>query len=168
MFREGAGKTLKSFPVKRIRRDTHDDTVPEEVFRLLELSIRRCPNLKYVVLEQLSNGLDTEQKRKLFRQDFTKLDTIIKKENDDQRLSEENTFLPPITSDPGEPVKDALLYAQQTTLSNILETATSYRHAVQLLQLSILANTDWKTENWEPYMLETAIAIAQKWKNGFA
>ena len=164
----GSWEDSHIIPGKKIRRDTHDDAVPEEVFRLLELSIRKCPHLKYVVLEQLSNGLDTGHKRKLFRQDFIKMDTIVKKENSRQHLSEENTFLPPMAIVPGQPIEDKLLHAQQSALSNILETATGYEHAVQLLQSSILSNTDWETEKWEPYMLETAIAIAQKWKNGFA
>ncbi|HEY6899978.1 MAG TPA: DUF692 family multinuclear iron-containing protein, partial [Puia sp.] len=39
-------------PGRRVRRDTHDDTVPADVFQLLERVIDRCPHLKYVVLEQ--------------------------------------------------------------------------------------------------------------------
>jgi uncharacterized protein (UPF0276 family) len=155
-------------PGKKIRRDTHDGTVPEEVFRLLELIIPKCPHLKYVVMEQLSDGLDTEIKRKLFRQDFIKLDTIVKKATRPKRIQKGNTFLPQMDIDPGEPIVNKLLYSQQSALSAILETATSYGHAVKLLQSSILANTDWETEKWEPYILETVIAIAQKWKNGFA
>ena len=119
-------------------------------------------------MEQLSDGLDTEIKRKLFREDFIKLDAIVKKATGPQRIQKENTFLPQMDIDPGEPIVNKVLYAQQSALSTILETATSYGHAVKLLQSSILANTDWETEKWEPYMLETAIAIAQKWKNGFA
>ena len=46
-------------PTRKVRRDTHDDVVPAEVFDLLKLTIRYCPNLKYVVLEQLGNGLTT-------------------------------------------------------------------------------------------------------------
>jgi uncharacterized protein len=163
----GSWEDSAIIPGKKIRRDTHDDAVPEEVFRLLELSMRKCPNLKYVVLEQLGSALDTEHKRKLFRHDFIKLDRIVKKENKQQRIPGGNTFLPLVDMAPAQPVEDKLLYAQQLALSGILETATCYEHAVQLLQSSILCNTAWETEKWEPYMLETAIAIAQKWKNGF-
>jgi uncharacterized protein (UPF0276 family) len=164
----GSWEDSHLIPGKKIRRDTHDDSVPEEVFRLLERSINRCPDLKYVVLEQLSSGLDTVRKRKLFRQDFITLDTIVKKETNREHLPGKNTFLPAMAVIPGQPVEDKLLYAQQQALSNILEAAASYTDAMQLLQSSILSNTDWETEKWEPYMLETAIAIAQKWKNGFA
>jgi uncharacterized protein len=164
----GSWEDSRIIPGKQVRRDTHDHAVPEEVFHLLELSIRKCPHLKYAVLEQLSNGLDTGYKRKLFRQDFNKLHTIVKKEISRQSLLEENAFLPPMAMAPGQPIEDKLLHAQQLALSNILETATGHGHAVQLLQSSILSNTDWETEKWEAHMLETAIAIAQKWKNGFA
>lgn len=154
-------------PGKKIRRDTHDDAVPEEVFRLLEACMPMCPYLKYVVLEQLGNGLDTEHKRKLFRCDFIKLDAIVKKEKNLRRLTGENTFLPSKNIIPVQPPEDKLLHVQQLTLSNILETAANYSHAVHLLQSSILSNSDWETEKWDVFMLETAIAIAQKWKHGF-
>jgi len=34
----------------------------------------------------------------------------------------------------------------------------------QQLNASALANADWEIEQWQPYMLETALAIAQKWR----
>ena len=49
----------------------------------------------------------------------------------------------------------------------ILETAVGYEHPTQLLQSSILDNIEWGTKRWKPYVLETALAVAQKWKNGF-
>lgn len=163
----GSWENSRVIPGKKIRRDTHDNVVPAEVFHLLELCIRKCPHVKYVVLEQLGNALDTVQKRKLFREDFIKLDKIIKKENGNRFFSGENTFLPAETLNQAPPLEDKLLHAQQLALSNILETATGYEHAAHLLQSSILFNTEWETEKWEPHMLETAIAIAQKWKKGF-
>lgn len=163
----GSWEDSHIIPGKKIRRDTHDDEVPEEVFRLLELSILKCPHVKYAVLEQLSNGLDTENKKEVLRQNFIKMDTIVKKENG-QKVLAANNFLPSIALVSDQPVEDMLLNAQQSALSNILETAANYEHAVQLLQTSILSDTAWETEKWEPDMLETAIAIAQKWKYGFA
>jgi hypothetical protein len=118
-------------------------------------------------MEQLSNGLDTDNKRILFREDFIKMSAIVRNENNADSLLE-NTFLPENFEAPGLPVEDNYLNAQQSILSNILETATSYEDAKKLLQSSILSNSDWETEKWEPHMLETAIAIAQKWKYGFA
>ena len=154
-------------PGKKIRRDTHDNSVPDEVFQFLKLCIHKCPNLKFVVMEQLSNGLETDDKRILFREDFIKMSTIIK-EGSSVHGKQQNSFLPVNLEVPELPIEDELLKTQQSTLSNILENASSFDHAKKLLQSSILADTAWGTEKWEPHMLETAIAIAQKWKHGFA
>ncbi|MEO7800663.1 MAG: DUF692 family multinuclear iron-containing protein, partial [Ginsengibacter sp.] len=54
-------------PAKKVRRDTHDDTVPAEVFELLRQSIPLCPQLKFVVLEQLGSALATPEEQHLFR-----------------------------------------------------------------------------------------------------
>lgn len=163
----GSWEESKVVAGKKIRRDTHNDAVPEEVFEILNAAICKCPNLKYVVLEQLGNGLDTLQSRDAFQQDFIKLDAIVQSANARDIETIINTFLPTGPVSCGSPVEDALLYAQQAELSTILETATTYAHASQLLTSSKLANTDWEVEKWEPHMLETAISIAQKWKNGF-
>ena len=163
----GSWEDSKVITGKKIRRDTHNNAVPEEVFQFLEHSIHKCPHLKYVVLEQLSEGLDNQYKRKLFQQDFIRMDGIIKKENYRQPQSKKNNFLPTLPLHIGQPVNNQLLSDQQSCLSHILENSTTYLHAMQLLQSSILSNTDWEIEKWEPFMLDTAIAIARKWKNGF-
>jgi uncharacterized protein len=164
----GSWEPVLSRPDKQVRRDTHDDGVPKEVFDLLKKTIPQCPNLKFVVLEQLGNGLNTEGSRGQFQEDFYTLDHIVDTHNQVQKQAKWNDFLPktPVSLD-DSPFEDASLYAQQLQLSHILETATNYTHAQSLLAMSDLAQTDWQTELWQPYMLETALAIAQKWKNGF-
>ncbi len=163
----GSWEDSRMKPEKKIRRDTHDHSVPEEVFQLLEYTINKCVNLKYVVLEQLGTGLDTLEGRVLFQQDFLRLNTIVQHENNKLVEKRTNTFLPVTPFSPGPPVEDKLLHAQQLELSAILETAITCERAKQLLHSSVLANTDWEVEKWEDCMLETAISIAQKWKNGF-
>jgi uncharacterized protein (UPF0276 family) len=155
-------------PEDRIRRDTHDDAVPETVFQLLALAISQCPNLKYVVLEQLGTALASEQSRIQFQHDFLKMDEIVKKKRPIHESLLSNHFLP--ESLPGVnqlPYQDLQLHQQQTQLSQILETASDVVHAQRMLASSSLKNTAWKIETWQPHMLETAMAIAQKWKEGF-
>jgi hypothetical protein len=65
------------------------------------------------------------------------------------------------------PPEDPQLHAQQVALYTILETAADCAQAQTLLRASDLARSDWHVEQWEPAMLETALAIAQKWKDGF-
>jgi uncharacterized protein (UPF0276 family) len=153
---------------EKIRRDTHDDSVPDEVFRLLEVTIPLCPNLKYVVLEQLGTALDTEKSQDNFRADFLTMDEIVANKSIRSSQKEKNQFMPlHELIIPSKPVEDLSLFNQQQQLSQILENARDLNHARQLLIASDLNNSAWEPEKWEPFMLETAMAIAQKWRHGF-
>ena len=153
-------------PGRKVRRDTHDDAVPHEVFQLLKMTIERCPHLKYVVLEQLGNGLSTDESRKSFYNDFLEMENICKEKSTPPSIHTPHPFLPVSSLPPGQVVEDEALYRQQLELSAILESTSSYEDALHLLGKSSLAHSDWQIESWEPYMIETAIKIAQKWKKG--
>lgn len=159
----GSWESTDINPDKNIRRDTHDDSVPEAVFELLKAIMPLCPNLKFVVLEQLGVGLTTPESQAAFRQDFLRLKEIIA---DSPNLgSRKNDFLPKMPLNlPLKPIEDSLLYAQQLTLSEVLYNATDLAEAQRQLAASNLANTAWEVEKWQPEMLETAIKIAQKWQ----
>jgi uncharacterized protein len=161
----GSWEDVSSLSDKKIRRDTHDDGVPNMVFDLLEKTIPLCPNLKYVVMEQLGVGLQTEESKQQFQSDFYKMDAIIALQN--QVRMDENVypFLPKKQLKTAKkPLEDNALNTQQRLLSHILETASDHKQAQKLLLNSDLSNTDWAVETWQPYMIETAVAIAQKWK----
>ncbi|GJM31625.1 MAG: hypothetical protein DHS20C18_06260 [Saprospiraceae bacterium] len=159
----GSWEDSPLIPGKKIRRDTHDDAVPQAVFDLLERTIPRCPNLKYIVLEQIGTGLKTEASKRQFQQDFFKMEQIVQNKQR-STTKDQHTFLPSQPFHLGKPLEDVILHAQQLELSDILETATDYQHAQQCLQASSLANSDWKIETWAPAMVETVLRIAQKWK----
>lgn len=152
---------------RRIRRDTHDDAVPPEVFDLLRQTIGRCPHLKYVVMEQLGVGLTTEQSRQQFYADFCTMESIVATANQRQEPAPLQSFLPASAPTFDTPVEDETLYQQQRVLASILETADSFEAARQQLLTSSLAGTAWQVEQWEMAMIETAVKIAQKWKEGF-
>ena len=154
-------------PGKPVRRDTHDDSVPETVFEFLDQSIPKCPNLKFVVMEQMGTALDTPESQAIFQSDFLRMDSIIKGRKLDSGEKSRNTFVPINRSVHTIPLEDPELYSQQLQLSHILETAGSADEAKAMLLASDLRNTAWEVEKWEPYMLQTAISIAQKWKDGF-
>lgn len=155
-------------PNKKVRRDTHDDAVPTVVFQLLEKTIPLCPNLKYVVLEQLGTGLKTISEQQQYQRDFFQMDKIVTSFNSAEspysKNKHFNNFLPNNPFDLGEPLQDETLHQEQIQLSNILENTTDYATAKTELLNSNLANSRWDVENWNPLMLETAIAIAQKWQ----
>jgi uncharacterized protein (UPF0276 family) len=154
-------------PARSIRRDTHDAGVPPEVFALLHTTIDRCPNLKYVVLEQLGIALTTTESRKTFYDDFLQLETIVKQKNSHRFAEPYHSFLPAAPIVPGPVVEDEALYRQQQELSAILESAASTEEALYRLHQSSLAHSGWLTEQWDPCMVETAMKIAQKWKKGW-
>lgn len=154
-------------PGERIRRDTHDSKVPEEVFTLLEKAIPLCPNLKYVVLEQLGRGLQTEASRQFFQQDFSTMSGLVKSQSGHFFQKPIDNFLPGEAFNLGDPPECETLHVEQSELSYILETAANYEHAKTQLETSSLANSTWEIEQWEPTMVETAMRIAQKWKSGF-
>jgi len=160
----GSWDTSHTAPGRKLRRDTHDDAVPKEVFHLLKKTIEQCPNLKYVVLEQLGNGLESDASKKSFYKDFLAMENIVAKKNASSFLSAVNDFLPLSFSLPGNIIEDEMLYRQQLELSSILELSTSCDEALDKLNQSSLAKSAWEVEIWEPYMIETAMKIAQKWK----
>lgn len=149
---------------KKLRRDTHDESVPSEVFRYLKDTISKCPSLKYVVLEQLGTGLKTEEARHAFYNDFLTMEQIVQSANQSPRIGEANNFQLPRFVVAEKAVEDEVLYAQQMELSTILETAGSPEEALANLSRSTLARSDWNIEHWLPSMVETARSIAQKWK----
>jgi len=161
----GSWEDSELTPRKRIRRDTHDDAVPEEVFQLLDKAIPLCPNLQYVVLEQIGTGLPNETAREQYRQDFQRMKQLVKSWTPVQQ--EINNFQPEPTPALGPPIQDLKLHQQQLELSHILENAPSHKQALSMLKTSSLSDSAWRVEQWAPHMLETALSIAQKWRHGF-
>lgn len=158
----GSWETHEGAPAKQVRRDTHDDVVPGEVFDLLKRTMPKCPNLKYVVLEQLGTALNTLQAQKQFYNDFIRLQEVVAAYESNELP--ENAFLPVRHKIKSPPLEDEVLHQQQLQLSEILENEEDYDNAMQALSKSSLAHSDWQVENWEPYMLATAMNIAKKWK----
>ena len=164
----GSWETSDLLPGKKIRRDTHDDSVPEEVFQLLKWSIDKCPNLKYVVLEQIGIGLETADSKMQFQKDFLKMNEIVQQKNELLAGTQKATFLAKNIDLNNAPIEDLNLHNQQMELSDILENSQNYLEVKTRLKESSLGNTAWEVENWEPAMVETVFQIAQKWKQGFS
>lgn len=164
----GSWEPSTIIPTRNIRRDTHDDAVPEEVFEMLAQTIALCPALKFIFLEQLGAGLHTVSQQSQFRSDYLRICEIVKKHAPAVAQGDDKNFSPrPNLQPPSAHVQDAVLYEEQRRLSRILETASDCQDARQKLESSILKNSAWHTEAWPDYMLETALRIAQKWKDGF-
>jgi uncharacterized protein (UPF0276 family) len=55
---------------EQIRRDTHDNEVPEEVLALLPLVLANCPNVEAVILERIGGTMPTAEQQARFRDDY--------------------------------------------------------------------------------------------------
>ena len=98
-FEIPASKLLDSYPLERVkeihvsggtwsnvevsetpvRRDTHDEAVPEEVFEILAETIPRCPNLELVFFERMGNTI-SEDDETTFCTDFRRIKGIAHRE----------------------------------------------------------------------------------------
>jgi uncharacterized protein len=165
----GSWDEIAQAPEGRIRRDTHDHGVPNQVFDMLLQVIPLCPQLKYVVLEQLGTALHTSEQQAQFQADFFRMDQLVQRAAMLNHASwDEHPFTPPShhkISVP--PLENIELFEQQHQLTRILEQADCVETASLLLSQSSLAQSDWKVEQWPPYMLETALKVAQKWQQGW-
>ena len=149
-------------PGRRVRRDTHDDRVPAEVWDLLDLALAHCPRAELAVLEHLGAHLGTREQGEGFRADFRRL-------RDTLRAAEPPAADAPLTPEgpPAAPAVDATplvdreLYAQQRALVEILATAPEARAAHARLREADLPA--WGVDAWDVAMVETAMRIVRKW-----
>jgi uncharacterized protein len=73
----GGSWSQPSLPATQpVRRDTHDDRVPEEVFRLVEWALKKCPQVEAVILERLGGTLKNED-HAAFQDDFRTLKRCV-------------------------------------------------------------------------------------------
>ena len=68
-----SGGSWDSRAVRRVRRDTHDGHVPDEVLELLQAMVPMCPNADTVVYERLGTSLVETRTHAGFRDDVRKV-----------------------------------------------------------------------------------------------
>lgn len=157
----GSWEPHETAPDGKVRRDTHDNRVPDEVFRLLRHTIPICSNLKFVVLEHMGIALSTEEQRSAYASDFRTMSAILETSRVPQNLT--NDFISPPLQPLGVPLESPPLARQQKLLSEVLESVTTLDSVRTALLNSELAQTAWQVEKWPDHMLETACQIAKKW-----
>lgn len=159
----GSWEAHPSAPGGRVRRDTHDDRVPETVFRILDFLLATCPNLEYVTLEQLGPALKTAEQRTGLLTDFDRMCACLQAAPPGTVIKSED--FKPTGLQPAPLVhSDEKLATEQTLLAHLLETSSSVEELSNALSSSPLANSSWQTERWNPHMLETVWGVARKWR----
>lgn len=149
---------------KRVRRDTHDEDVPEELFELLPTVLQLCPNVECVVLERLGHTLITEKEMDQFRKDFLEIKRIVKEAKGDEKYPSEK--LKKLNSKNNLsiiPLEDAGLNKQQKKLIDILSQYSNPEKALDKFRKEGELFSEWGTENWNLSMMETANLLLKKW-----
>ncbi|MDR2234864.1 MAG: DUF692 domain-containing protein [Chryseobacterium sp.] len=140
---------------KRIRRDTHDDVIPEEIFSVLPAVLAQCPALEYVIIERLGHTLHTDIDKKAFFNDFIRTKKIIEAAEFSGRTSKSRNRKNNHLS--YKPLQDELLHHEQTKLTKLLygnaDTASFKEEKFSY----------FNTQKWDPEMIETAKNIIKKW-----
>ena len=62
---------------KLIRRDTHDNEIPQSLFELLPLALKFCPALEFVIFERLANTIQSESDAQQLRNDYRETKNMV-------------------------------------------------------------------------------------------
>jgi hypothetical protein len=160
------GSTSQAEGRRTIRRDTHDGEVPDAVFEMAELALRRCPNVKAVILERLGNTIDGEDEAVHFRAEFKRL-LALRDEVLGGEISEAELPLPPgeaLGATLGEPERDDELAAFQ---GRMLTTLYEQDKAIDIMS-TLRAAPECREflpylDTFNPAMVEVAALLAKKW-----
>ncbi|TAL31200.1 MAG: DUF692 family protein [Alphaproteobacteria bacterium] len=64
----------------KVRRDTHDGRVPQELFDALPAVLKLCPRARFVIFEKLPQSFKTKADTTGFRDDFMQLKALVPRE----------------------------------------------------------------------------------------
>lgn len=140
---------------KRIRRDTHDDAIPEEILSVLPSVLSQCRNLEYVIIERLGHTIRTEKERREFLDDFFKVKELVEASDDHVRQKEPWSKKRMKLSE--NPLEDMLLHEEQTRLTKLLFENVGPE------EMNNQGFHYFKPENWDSEMILTAQNIIKKW-----
>lgn len=151
-------KSIYSKEIKNVRRDTHDEKVPEEIFNYLPKVLKLCPNLEYVIFERLGNTLKNEKECVQFRKDFIRIKKLTG-EIKSKSLSKAGKQF--VKKGRKSPLNDLKLYNEQQIIISALKAAKTPFEALNKLENSALK--EWNVTKWNLSMVETAISLMKKW-----
>jgi len=149
-----------------IRRDTHDEAVPEEVLRLLAYALPLCPHTEAVIFERLGDTLVAAGEQQRFAEDYRSVRQIVEQACTGQESPEEKiraSFFAPMKSKPFPYVNKSLKDQQEILVSLLANSPDLSQTVGELRQHKTLSDGGWQPEHWTPEMIETAIQLLRKW-----
>ncbi len=139
---------------KKIRRDTHDDCIPREIFDVLPKVLSRCQNVEFVIFERLGNSFKIDSDYLDYLNDFKRLKSIV----ENQSYTENNKIWTRIFELEKIPFTDLELQLEQ----KILADALSKIEDCSEIKKMIFKN--WDLSSWDLEMIHTATQISKKWR----
>ena len=140
---------------KMIRRDTHDHTIPEEIFAILPFVLSHCENLEYIIIERLGHTIKTKEEEDDFFSDFMRVKTMIDSSAGHERQGD--LWIKKEFELSKYPVEDPVLYEEQSRLTKLLFDGT---HVDSIKTENFHY---FNTAGWDPEMIFTAQEIIKKW-----
>lgn len=153
--------SVYSNEIKKVRRDTHDEKIPEEIFKHLPAVLKLCKNVKYVIFERLGDTLNSEKESIQFRKDFLKIKKIVS--GIGNRTSKSTGLAKKYPSKIAhiKPISDLKLYNEQRIIISALKNSKTPSEAFNKLIRAGLK--DWNIPGWNLSMIETAMDLIRKW-----
>jgi uncharacterized protein (UPF0276 family) len=147
-------QSIYATSLDNVRRDTHDDTIPIEVFDVLPYVLQKCTNVEYVIIERLGNTFTCAADYTNYSTDYEKAKTIINHTHFTKEIKKwGNKLIPPAIA-----LNDIELYNEQQNISTALYNATNPEELIRELHLN-----NWDTTTWNPEMIHTAMLLVKKW-----
>ncbi len=167
-----SGGSWSQYENLAIRRDTHDDQVPEELFQLLALTLKFCPHVESVILERLGGTINGGAAASNFRDDFSRLKAVVN--SHDVPNNALNNALNYASNDQVKAAgplrkmrgleQDLKLALYQERLLDLLNSELSAKQIIDLLQddssLSIYREY---IGTFEPRMVDVAKQLVKRW-----
>ncbi len=159
-----SGGSWSEYKNLAIRRDTHDDEVPEELFQLLALALKLCTNVESVILERLGGTINGGAAASIFRDDFYRLKTVVNSRQELSYAGENQVETTRPQLQPGGLEQDLTLALYQERLLAWLNSEMSSEHIIARLKddsnLSIYREY---ISTFEPRMVDVAKQLVQRW-----
>jgi uncharacterized protein len=154
-----SGGSWSQFREEYTRRDTHDGSVPPEVFDLLQVVLQHCPYVEFVILERLGHTLSDEESQRQFRADYLKMREVMSSSAPQRELQfrpNVKTQLFNITA------TDADYY--QLRLLEVLQYSSLPEDVIQsLLDDPRLESLTPYVQSFEPRMVSVAQELVRRW-----
>jgi len=154
---------------RKIRRDTHDDVVPNEVSDLVKVASEMCPELDAVIYERIGNTINGADAENSFREDFRSLKLLVEGLSGDgcNAAAEKPVRGMPLRAASGVDIGlDAV--GELTSFQHSLFTELSRDLSAEEVKANLLSNPDLQTyriyiESFDAGMIETAQLLVRKW-----